>query len=136
MVAAAPAEPPEVGNNGPFVLENTTGDTLTGSLSVYVDNGSSQDFNQTSFETLDSPQLLYSASNLTLTNGRGVTIPSFNLTLSQYLLIEGSFDAGNGLGPEPFAIGISPVPEPGMLPALGAAMAWLAAAKMRRRVAA
>ena len=38
--------------------------------------------------------------------------------------------------PNQLAIGISPVPEPGMLPVLGAAMAWPAAAKMRRRVAA
>jgi len=131
-IAEAPNPPPPPMNDGPFVLENTTGGTLTGNLSVYVDNGESSDFNQTSFETLDSPNLIYSTSTLNLANGQEFYLPTFGLGPNQYLLIEGTL-AGNGLDPEPFAMAITPIPEPPMLPLLGAAMAWLAAAKLRKR---
>jgi hypothetical protein len=95
-------------------LVNDFDTRLTGAVSVYVNTGFPDFFNLDDYATLRNATLVFS-SDYSLDPGGGflgltATLPS----VSDFLLILGTADSGDGLGPEPFSEAISPlaVPEP------------------------
>jgi hypothetical protein len=94
-----------------FGLTNTDFSSLTGSLTVYADNGLDH-FNLSQFDTLYNAQSILSLPNYSFGTNQGVGGITADISTDQYILIVGTADAGDGSGPHPFSLGLAPVPVP------------------------
>jgi hypothetical protein len=88
---------------------------LAGTLNLYVNTGFPDFFNFNDYATLRNATQVFSSS-YSLAPGEGFFGLAADLpTTSDYLLLIGTADSGDGLGPLPFSQAISSVPEPGSL---------------------
>jgi hypothetical protein len=125
------------GYDSTLSLINDFGSTLTGSLTVYVNNGFSQGlFNLDDYATLRNATPVFTDSDFSLADGEVLSDIGAHLqSIDQYLLVLGDVDAGDGDGPSPFSLAITPatVPEPSILVSLAVAGLFLLHYIWRRR---
>jgi hypothetical protein len=95
-----------------LTLRNGFGVPLWGSVQVVVNSGFHTNYNLEEYDMLRNPRVVLPPQNFALAPGEGFTnLNAFLTSSDDYLLIQGMADAGDGAGPSPFAIAISPVDE-------------------------
>jgi hypothetical protein len=92
-------------------ITNTDFVSLTGSLSVYVNDGLDH-FNLDEFDTLFNALTVLSLPSYSFAQDAGITGITTTLTADQYLLVLGQGDTGDGTGSHAFAVAFSPTPVP------------------------
>ena len=113
-------------------LLNDFGAPLTGSVEVFVNSGFPSHFTLDEFDVLRDERPVFAQVFEALEPGQGFTSIQTHLASSdEYLLVRGSVDAGDGFGNFPFALAISPVPEPSGFVMLGIGIGTLFLARRR-----
>lgn len=96
-----------------LTITNAFGSPLTGTCAVYVNTGYGAHFDVDNFDTLwPGHWTVMPPTPYFRPPGAEVPLEDFHLASDdQYILIMGTADAGDGAGPFPFAIGLSPVED-------------------------
>jgi hypothetical protein len=110
---------PGGGVNVVLSLSNDVGATLSGQLTVVVNNGLGTYFDLPNFDSLDDPTTI-TAFSFAWPDGFTAPPITAHLGSDQYLLVYGSADDGDGSGTHSFASAFSPdVPEPATIGYIG-----------------
>ena len=94
-------------------IRNQYGSPLSGTCAVYVNTGYASHFNTDDFETLwPGFRIVMPVQPYLFSSGEGfIGIPAHLNSDDEFILIVGTADAGDGAGPLPFAIALSPVED-------------------------